>query len=101
MGRRTYTDEQLIDAAHTSNTMGDVIARLGLVPRGGNYEAVRQRMVVLGLDVPKRRKLTRGRPLSSCSKEEVVEAVRNFVLLLRSWQSLAFARVGTRAAYVI
>jgi hypothetical protein len=60
MRPRRYTDEQLVDAARTCHTMRDVIAALGLVPRGGNYETVRRRMAVLGLDVPQLRKLTRG-----------------------------------------
>jgi hypothetical protein len=77
VGRRTYTDEQLLDAARTCHTMRDIIATQGLVPRGGNYETVRRRIAVLGLDVPELRKLTRGRPLSACSKEEAAKALRS------------------------
>jgi hypothetical protein len=101
MGRRTYTDEQLVDAASTCQTMRDVIATLGLVPRGGNYETVRRRMAVIGLDVPEARKLTRGRPLSDCSKEELAEALRSAQSLAQVLAKLGVAPAGTRPACAI
>lgn len=97
MGRRTYTDEQLVDAVLTSHNMREVIATLGLVPRGGNYETVRRRMAVLGLDVPELRKLTRGRPLSACSKEEVAEALRNSRSLAQVLAKLGVRPGGNQA----
>jgi hypothetical protein len=97
MGRRTYTDEQLVDAASTCHTMRDVIATLGLVPRGGNYETVRRRMAVIGLDVPEARRLTRGRPLSDCSKEELAEALRNSRSLAQVLAKLGVRPGGNQA----
>jgi len=97
MGRRTYTDEQLVDAARICHTMRDVIATLGLVPRGGNCETVRTRMAVLGLDIPKVRRPTRGRPLSACSKEEVAEALRNSRSLAQVLAKLGVRPGGNQA----
>jgi hypothetical protein len=56
--------------------MREILSALGLVPRGGNYETVRRRIDELGLDVshlPVRRK---GRRLSSCRDDELIQAVR-------------------------
>jgi hypothetical protein len=65
MGRRTYTDEQLVDAASTCHTMRDkeelaealrnsrslaqVLAKLGVRP-GGNQSRVRHLIREMGLD---------------------------------------------------
>jgi hypothetical protein len=97
MRPRRYTDEQLVDAACTCNSMRDVIAALGLVPRGGNYETVRRRMAVLGLQISEVRKLTRGKRLSSCSREEVAEALRNSRSLAQVLAKLGVRPGGNQA----
>jgi hypothetical protein len=56
--------------------MRELLTSLGLVPRGGNYETVLYRIAVLGLDSSRvRRASTRGRPLASCTVDEIAEAV--------------------------
>jgi 5-methylcytosine-specific restriction endonuclease McrA len=74
-GRRKYTDAQLIDALKTCRTMREVLSALGLTPRGGNYETVRRRIAVLGLDASHLRVVRGGRRLSTCTDAEVAKAV--------------------------
>ncbi len=76
MRARRYTDAELAAALARSRTMRELLAALGLVPRGGNYETVRRRIAELGLDGSHLRTLRRGRALSDCSDAEIAEAVR-------------------------
>ena len=51
-GRRArWTDEELCNAVTDERSVAGVLRRLGLVPAGGNYEQVRRRIRVLGLDI--------------------------------------------------
>jgi hypothetical protein len=49
MRSRRYTDEQLCEAVSTSTSIRQVLAKLGLVEAGGNYVAIKQQIVRLGL----------------------------------------------------
>lgn len=48
--RRSWTDEQLIEAVKTSASVRQVISKLGLIPAGGNYAQVNVRISTLNLD---------------------------------------------------
>ncbi|MEJ7604396.1 MAG: hypothetical protein WKG01_41450, partial [Kofleriaceae bacterium] len=48
---RSWTDDQLRTAVNTCTTYAAVIRALGLVPAGGNYHQVQDRVATLGLDV--------------------------------------------------
>lgn len=48
--RRSWTDEQLIEAAETSHTLSEILEKLGLSRGGATLTAVRTRMVALGLE---------------------------------------------------
>lgn len=50
MGPRKYSDDQLRRAVASSSNVRQVLTRLGLVGRGGNYETVRRRIKELGID---------------------------------------------------
>ncbi len=50
MKPRKYTDEQLREAIKASYSVRELLKKLGLTPRGGNYETVRKRIDDLGLD---------------------------------------------------
>jgi hypothetical protein len=89
MPRRRYTDEALSRAVAQSRTMREVLMSLGLSPRGGNYETVWRRIAALGIDSSHFR--SRGRPVRSCSDEEIAEAVRG----ARSFAEV-MARLGLR-----
>lgn len=47
---RSWTDAQLVEAVRSSTSVRQVIAKLGLIPAGGNYTQVRARMNILGLN---------------------------------------------------
>ena len=49
-GNRSWTDEQLVDAVKKSFSVRAVIKELGLIPAGGNYAQVQQRIYILKLD---------------------------------------------------
>lgn len=49
--RRSWSDEQLEDAVAHSRSYRQVISKLGLMPAGGNYSHVKQRIGDLGLDI--------------------------------------------------
>ena len=75
MSARTYTDTQLLEAVQTSSNMRQVLIRLGLVPRGGNYETVRRRMDALGVPRDRFPRRVQGRHLRDCSPKEIADAV--------------------------
>jgi hypothetical protein len=78
--QRKYTDEQLIAALPQARNMRDLLMKLGLAPRGGNYENLWQHIAALGLDGRHLRQHkmyeTRSR-LRSLSEAEVADAVRS------------------------
>lgn len=47
---KRWTDEQLIEAVKTSQSIRSVIKKLGLIPAGGNYYQVKSRIKLLKLD---------------------------------------------------
>lgn len=47
---RTWTDDQLRDAVARSRNLSETLRRLGLHPRGANYETVRRRICELQID---------------------------------------------------
>jgi hypothetical protein len=57
--------------------MREILAFLGLAPYGGNYETVRRRAELLGLELSRRRITCHGRALSDCSDADVATAVAN------------------------
>lgn len=48
--KRSWTDEQLVIAVKKSYSIRAVIKELGLIPAGGNYAQVQQRIYTLKLD---------------------------------------------------
>src|SRR5712692_8898373 len=51
MKPRKYKDQQLEEAVKNCYSMRAVLQKIGLTPRGGNYETVQKRIRELGLDV--------------------------------------------------
>jgi 5-methylcytosine-specific restriction endonuclease McrA len=51
MKKRSWTDEQLHEAVGASKSYRNVIVLLGLVPAGGNYDQVRQRIKDLEINI--------------------------------------------------
>jgi hypothetical protein len=53
VGARRYTDQQFLDAVADPDvrTVADLCRALGIAPRGGNYESVRQRAERLGIEL--------------------------------------------------
>jgi hypothetical protein len=52
MGRkRSWSDEQLVEAVKVSKSYRNVLILLGLIPAGGNYEQIQNRVKILELDV--------------------------------------------------
>jgi hypothetical protein len=74
--------------------MRDVLIELGLVPYGGNYENVWQRIVELGLDASHFRSFRQAGRLSACSDEEIAEAVRTSRSLAQVLAKLGFKPQG-------
>jgi hypothetical protein len=97
VGRRTYTDEQLADAVRTSRNMREILTKLGLVPRGANYESVRRRMKELAIPVDHLRRVQRGRPLSSCEDDEIRDAVARSRSLAQVLAHLGIRAGGNQA----
>lgn len=48
--KRSWSDKELQDAVVSSASLREVITKLGLIPAGGNYTQVSQRIYALGLD---------------------------------------------------
>lgn len=83
-GTRRWTDDQLREAVKTSETISDVLRKLGLAVRPGNYDSIRPRIKNLELDTShmKGHKCGRGGPIkkninefliinSSCSRHNM------------------------------
>jgi hypothetical protein len=49
-GQYRYTREQLEAAVATSKTIADVLRKLGLTPRGGNYKIIKGRIAQWDVD---------------------------------------------------
>lgn len=47
--KRSWTDEQLIEAVASSKSYRSVLLKLKLIPAGGNYEQIKSRIITLGL----------------------------------------------------
>jgi hypothetical protein len=77
--------------------MRDVLIDLGLVPYGGNYENVWQRISVLGLDASHLRSFRQG-PRLKYTNEEIAEAVRTSRSLAQVLTRLGFDPGGGRQA---
>ena len=50
MSKRKWTDEQFISAVASSQSIAGVIKILGLIPAGGNYATVNNKIKELNLD---------------------------------------------------
>lgn len=48
--KRSWTDDDLIDAVASSKSVRAVLAKLHLVPAGGNYRQVNERILAMGID---------------------------------------------------
>lgn len=48
---RSWTDDQLVAAAHSSRSLAEVIRKLGLPEGGGAYRTVRPHLARLGVEV--------------------------------------------------
>lgn len=51
MRKRSWTDDDLMAAVATSYSVRSVIQKLGLVPAGGNYKQVNQRIKDLSISI--------------------------------------------------
>src|SRR5262245_40434448 len=97
MSARTYTDVQLADAVRSSTNMRQVLVKLDLVPRGGNYESVRRRIGELGISVEHLRQVRKGRRPSACTDDEVAHAVRSSRSLAGVLEKLGIRPGGNQA----
>jgi hypothetical protein len=50
MGKRGWTEEQLVQAVASSRSYRQVMLKLGILPRGGNYATIQHYIVTLDLD---------------------------------------------------
>jgi hypothetical protein len=57
--------------------MRQVLIKLDLVPRGGNYESVRRRISELGITPEHLRQVRKGKRPSACTDPEVADAVES------------------------
>jgi len=85
MPPRKYTDLQLACAVAESKNMREVLAELGLVPCGSNYETVRRRMRELHIDDPfvRPRQPSPIRDISDHAIRDVVVGARSRADVLR------------------
>lgn len=50
--KKSWSDEQLVEAVSTSKSIRGVLLKLGLVPAGGNYDQVNRRITEMALEKP-------------------------------------------------
>lgn len=81
--------------------MREILSAIGLVPRGGNYETVRRRIAELGLDASHLHVRRKGRRLSSCRDEEVIEAVRGSRSLAQVLAILGLQAGGNQSRLIV
>lgn len=79
-GSYRYTKEQLEEAVRTSTTIAEVLRRIGLVPRGGNYDNLRKHCREWGIDMshlePSHNPRSRWDGYDRMTDEEIATAVR-------------------------
>lgn len=51
MTSKKYTESEFIEAVAKSTSIAQVINRLGLIPAGGNYKTINNKIKELGLDI--------------------------------------------------
>lgn len=51
MSKRKWTDEQFIEAVAQNHSIAGVIKAIGLIPAGGNYVTVNNKIKELNLDI--------------------------------------------------
>jgi hypothetical protein len=89
MERHKYSVGQLKEAVKTSNSIAQVLSKLGIVPAGGNYQTVKRRINKYGFDTShfkgqswnKGRTIGPKKPLQFYLKKDTV--VQSFRLKLR------------------
>jgi hypothetical protein len=96
MGRRTYTDDQLVDAVQTSKNTREILIKLGLAPYGGKYETVRRRMCELNLEIVGIRRVGGKRSLRTCTDAEIRDALTDSRSLAQVLSKLGVRPGGTR-----
>lgn len=64
-------DEVIIEAYHATKRMSELLMRLGLVPKGGNYKSMEKRLKTLGLEVKGKEGRTSIRICPGCNREFV------------------------------
>jgi hypothetical protein len=94
-GPKKYNDLQLACAVATCKRMRDVLIELGLVPYGGNYENVWQRIAELGLDASHLRSFRQG-PRLAYTDEQMRDAVRTSRSVAEVLRKLGFEPGGGR-----
>jgi hypothetical protein len=77
--------------------MREILTKLGLVPRGGNYESVRRRIRDLGIDQEHLPRIRRGRLVRDCTDEEIRAAVAASRSLAQTLEGLGIRRGGNQA----
>ena len=97
MGRRTYTDDQLVDAVQTSKNTREILIKLGLAPYGGNYETVRRRMCELNLEIVGIRRVGGKRSLRTCTDAEIRDALTDSRSLAQVLSKLGVRPGGNQA----
>lgn len=73
VNKPSYTNEALEKAVSSSVTIADVLRKIGLVPKGGNYKTINLKIKKLGLDTSHflGQSWARGRPARSNTKREL------------------------------
>ena len=51
MRKRRYSDEDLVRAVNESESVRQVLGKLGLVEAGGNYSKIKRQISLLGIDI--------------------------------------------------
>jgi len=89
----SYTDDDLRRAVARSRNVHQTLLALGLVPRGGNYETVRERIQELGLDTSH---FQVRRRMASLPERDVIEAAKVSRSITQVLERLRIPWTGSR-----
>ncbi len=88
MQYRNYTDEQFVEAVATSFSVAEVLKKLGLAPKGGNYQTVKRNLIKFKLDTEHwtGQAWSKGQTLKEIGSYSKPYKVKEVLAKTRGWQ---------------
>ena len=85
MKKRSWTDNELIEAFNSSNSIRQILNKIGLIEAGGNYKTIQMHMDRLGLD--KSKLLGKGWSIGTVRASDRNKPIKDILIENSNYQS--------------